>query len=228
MKKAIVSAFIVMFATGCAMSGMTSFGNQPTVNFENQSFEFQSAEDAGVLSEVLAVTLYDDEGFIPGDPNWIQVTLRVSNNSDSTIHVTEVRQQLGTGAILQVASSGLELLDQPSTARMVVEGATLSAGGMIVGAFVFPPATLIAGGIGAYRWLSRMDRQERVTEAFRRRSLAMGSLPPGGNITGLVWVPALEDFSGMLVVVQKQGDTRTLILQRSYNDALAANEVELD
>jgi hypothetical protein len=73
-----------------------------------------------------------------------------------------VKEALTDGTVVASAQSPTELMRQPSFLKCGLTTVGVGTPGMLVGAFLFPPAALVSGGAIAFAPMFQADRVQRT------------------------------------------------------------------
>lgn len=204
---------------GCASAGMSDVRvpglNGRQASTPSESFAYVPASNRDIRVSVSDVALRGTTGFIPADPNWIQMRITVANESAETISLNNVKVRLTDGRVVPSASAVSELLKPPSLVNDGMMQLGVGTAGMIAGTFIFPPLALASGVAMAIAPMMRADRNARLVERAMHETLPVGSIAPGTSVSGLIWAPAVTGQTGLVVFYQAHGAERTLVVERS-------------
>lgn len=199
---------------GCASVGLGG-GARPPAELALEQFAYADAANGELRATVRRVIMAGDQGFIPSDPNWLQIELALENTSRRTLALTQVQEQLENGAVLASATGASELIKPPNLMREGLITTGIGVGGMAAGMLLFPPAALVGGALIAFRPLFEGDRVGRMAERLNRESLRVGPIAPGSTTQGWVFVPAVRGQTGLIIFYQQSGgNTESLVVSR--------------
>ena len=208
----------LILLTGCSsMNSMTmpSFTKAaPKADMPRETFSYKPAVNGNLRVEVETITLAADPGFIPTDPNWLQMQVKVTNIGKQTINLTRISERLADGHVLASASSGGELIKPPSMVKEMAVTTGVGVGGMMVGAMLFPPAMLLSGAYMAFRPMFVGDKVAKVAERLNQEGLHVGPIAPGTSMSGLIFVPAVTGQTGLITFYEVGGATQSLSISR--------------
>lgn len=220
--KALTSVGLsALLLTSCASGGMPDIGMPGMGSREAQAptetFAYAPATDRNVRAEVESVAIHGEPGFIPSDPNWLQVRLRLTNVGSQTVNFTSVKERIADGSVINSAASASELIKPPNLVREGLTTTGLGVGTMVAGAMLFPPAALIGGAVMAFRPLFKIDQVGRTAERLSREGLRVGPIAPGTSTSGYIFVPAVRGQTGLITFYQVGGEDHSLVIPRSTN-----------
>lgn len=201
--------------TGCASSGMGFGGPRAPEAIALESFSYEAPRNRDLQISVDEVVIAGEPGFIPSDPNWLQIRMTVTNVSGRTVTLTRVQEQLEGGVVLSAAQSAEDLIEPPNLVREGLITTGVGAAGMAVGALLFPPAALVSGALIVFRPMFEGDRVGRLTERLSRESLRLGPLAPGTATQGWVFVPAVRGQTALIVFYEVGGSSESVIVPRA-------------
>lgn len=196
-----------------SMSALTHRDSTPAP--PRESFAYKPAGNGNLRVEVLSVVSAGDPGFIPTDPNWLQVQVKITNTGTQTLSFTDLRERLSDGTVLPSAASGNELIKPPSMVKEMAVTAGVGVGGMMAGAMLFPPAMLLGGAYMAFRPMFAGDKVAKVAQRLNEEGLRPGPLAPGTSMSGLVFLPAVTGQTGLLTFYEIGGASQSLAIQRA-------------
>lgn len=211
-----VLAACVLLA-GCASDnfpGVPGVGTAARVTPPPELFSYAAASDRSVRITVGQVVSRGEQGFIPSDPNWLQVPVTVSNIGSRTISFSDVKAQLADGTVVNSASTASELLKPPSMVTTTAGIMGLGAASTLIGAFIFPPAALIGGAAIALAPAFMGDRVARTVERLNREGLHPGPIAPGTSVAGVVFLPAVRGQTALIVFYEVGGSSESLRVDR--------------
>ncbi len=200
---------------GCAGGGLGFGGAQPPQAIALETFAYEAAASRYVRVSVDEVIMAGQPGFIPSDPNWLQIRMTVSNVGARTVSLTRVQEQIEGGIVLDAAQGAAELIKPPNLVREGLLTAGVGTAGMVAGMFLFPPAAIIGGALVAFRPLFEGDRMGRMAERLSRESLRVGPIAPGTATQGWVFVPAVRGQTGLIVFYEVGGSAESLAIPRT-------------
>jgi hypothetical protein len=215
MRTGLGIALAGVLMTGCASGGMGFGGPRAPQAIALESFSYEAPSNRDVQIRVDEVLIAGQPGFIPSDPNWLQIRMTVTNVSGRTVNLTRVQEQLEGGVVLPAAQSAAELVRPPNLVREGLITTGVGAAGMAVGALLFPPAALVGGAIIAFRPLFEGDRVGRLAERLSRESLRVGPIAPGTATRGWVFVPAVRGQTGLIVFYEVGGSSESVAVLRT-------------
>lgn len=208
---ALASALLV----GCAGGGMDFGGSRPPEAIALETFSYEAVSSRDLRVAVDQVIMAGQPGFIPSDPNWLQIRMSVSNVGSRTVSLTRVQEQIDGGIVLDAAQGAAELVKPPNLVREGLLTAGVGTAGMVAGMFLFPPAALIGGALIAFRPMFEGDRIGRMAERLSRESLRVGPIAPGTSAQGWVFVPAVRGQTGLIVFYEVGGSSESVAIPRT-------------
>lgn len=182
-----------------------------------ERFAYEPASNRDVRITVGGVIGHADPDFIPGDPNWLQVRVTISNVGERTIRFTEAKEQLVDGTVLGSARSATELLKPPNMVATTAGIMGVGAAGMVIGSLLFPPAALLSGAAIVLGPMFMADRMAKTVERVNREGIQAGPIAPGTSTSGLLFVPAVTGQTALLVFYEVGGSQESLVVQRAAN-----------
>lgn len=200
---------------GCAAGGMGFGGPQAPAEIALETFTYGAVSNPDVRVSIDEVVIAGQPGFIPSDPNWLQIRMTVSNVGSRTVNLTKVQEQLEGGVVLNAAQGAGELIKPPNLVREGLITTGVGTAGMVAGMFLFPPAALIGGALIAFRPMFEGDRVGRMAERLSRESLRVGPIAPGTSAQGWVFVPAVRGQTGLIVFYEVGGSSESLAIPRT-------------
>jgi hypothetical protein len=180
-----------------------------------ETFGYDVVSNRDVRASVDQVIMAGQPGFIPSDPNWLQLRFTVSNVGSRTVSLTRVQEQLEGGMVLDAAQGAGELIKPPNLVREGLITTGVGTAGMVAGVFLFPPAALVGGALIAFRPMFEGDRVGRMAERLSREGLRVGPIAPGTAAQGWVFVPAVRGQTGLIVFYDVGGSSESLAIPRS-------------
>lgn len=154
-----------------------------------------------------------DPDFLPTDPNWIQVRMKLENIGPRTIQLSQVKARLGDGTTIASAASFAQIMKPPSMMNSQMATMGLGAGGMALG-MLFPPAALASGVAIVVGPALMRDRMQKKATLFNQRALRVEAIAPGTANAGDVYLPAVKDQTALIVFYEIDGRTQTLAIER--------------
>lgn len=98
---------------------------------------------------------------------------------------------------------------------MSAKGLGIGAAGMAAGWLIFPPLAIVAGVVGNFTKLGGIDgwgkRKKRIDASLLRSQL----ISPGTNISGLVFIPAVKNQTGLITMYEVDGRAESLSIVRT-------------
>lgn len=214
-----ISALLALslVASGCASTDMMprlgGAGAAPSA-ITGETFEFRPVQNADVSISISRATIAGQPDFLPGDPNWVQLHMAVENRGQHPISVTQVQIRLVDGRTLRSASGAQELMKPPSFVASTAANVGIGTAGMLVGAFLFPPAAIVGGLAMVFMPMFSADRLQARLAELDSRSLRAEAVVPGSYVDGLVFVPAVTGIDQVVVVYSRDGAARSVFLER--------------
>lgn len=215
MRTGVSIAVACVMLSGCAGGGMDFGGPRAPEAIALEAFSYEAASSRDVRVSVDQVVIAGQPGFIPSDPNWLQIRMTVSNVGSRTVSLTKVQEQLEGGVVLNAAQGAGELIKPPNLVREGLITTGVGTAGMIVGSFLFPPAAIIGGALIAFRPMFEGDRVGRMAERLSRESLRVGPIAPGTSAQGWIFVPAVRGQTGLIVFYEVGGSSESLAIPRT-------------
>ncbi len=210
MKLVLAPSVALLLLTSCASTGMANLTGATHSAKPTEAFSYAPAADGRVRVEIEAVQSHEDKDFIPTDPNWIQVKVRITNTGSRTINLTGSGERLADGSVLHDAQHGSDIVRPPSVGKTLL----MSSGG-IIGALIFPPAALIGVAADVAMPFMTAAKLERVAERLNREGLRGGPLAPGTSVSGLIFLPAVTGQTGLILFYDDAGKTQSLSIPRT-------------
>jgi hypothetical protein len=200
MHRLVVSILALGMLAACETTGgLRTGGSSNSANSAGESFEFRTARSRDVSVTASRVVIAGYPGFLPTDPNWVQIELRIENVGNRSVTYVGTQARLEDGRVLPGASHSGELAKMPSMLGTAATQVGLGTGATIVGAMLFPPLALVGAMAGGAYTLYNADRQVgRIGEAAERL-LPSTSIPPRGYVSGLAFVPAVKGIAGISI-----------------------------
>ena len=201
-----------LLLTGCSTTGSMAdlTGAHPAAPVE--AFSYKPTSNGHVRVEVDEVTLHTDKDFLPTDPNWVQIRVRITNVGSRAINLTSGGEQLANGTVVNSAQSGAEVVKPPTIGKMLL----MQSGGLAA-AFLFPPALLVGVAADVAMPLVNAGRLEHIAEKFNQEALRVGPIAPGTSVSGLIFVPAVAGQTGLVLFYQDGGSTESIAIPRSQS-----------
>lgn len=217
----IGTALSALLLAGCGSTGgpnmsVPGFGARQA-RVPTEQFSYQPAANHDLRVTVGEVVGHENPNFIPGDPNWLQIRMTLSNVGSRTLSFTSAKEQLADGTVIDSASSAAELLKPPSMVATTAGIVGVGAAGMVVGALLFPPATLISGAAILFGPMFMADRMQATIDRVSREGLRVGPIAPGTSVSGYLFVPAVHGQTGLIVFYEVGGSQESLIVARTPN-----------
>lgn len=212
-------SLVAAMLSGCAnsMPGIPGMGARASVQMPQETYAYHPAADAHLRVEVQSVSTFRDQGYIPSDPNWLQIRLRITNVGSQTAGLTRAGERLTDGTVLNAAQSGHELIRPPSMVREMAMNTGLGIGTMAAGALLFPPAAIIGGALMAFRPMFAADQVGRIGERINQEGLRVGPIAPGTAVQGLVFFPAVTGQDGLVLFYEVNGQDRSIVIDRAID-----------
>lgn len=215
MRAGIAAVLAGALLAGCAGGGMGFGGPKAPTAVALETFAYDAVSDRDVRISVDQVIMAGQPGFIPSDPNWLQLRFTVSNVGSRTVSLTRVQEQLEGGIVLDAAQGAGELIKPPNLVREGLITTGVGTAGMVAGMFLFPPAALIGGALLAFRPMFEGDRVGRIAGLLSREGLRVGPVAPGTAVQGWVFVPAVSGQTGLIVFYEVGGSSESLAIPRT-------------
>lgn len=218
MKHAMAVVAAAATLCGCASNSMMpSLGGTRSAPaaIAGETFAFQPEANGEVAVRVQQVLTAGQAGFLPGDPNWIQLDIVFENTGRDTVALRQVQERLVDGRTLASASSALEVTKPPSFVGSTTTTVGLGVAGTLIGSFLFPPAALASGAAMIFMPMFQADRLQARMAELNQRSLRPGPVAPNSYISGLAFIPAVTGVSGVVVTYERNGSTRSVVLVRT-------------
>jgi hypothetical protein len=195
------------------MSGMIPGTRPAAAPVPPETFTYKTASDRSLRASVEGVTFVGDPEFLPTDPNWLQIRVKLENVGPHAIKLTQVKARLADGTTVASATSMAQIMKPPSMLNSQMSTIGLGAGGMALG-MIFPPAA-IASGVAIIVGPALMrDRVQKKATLFSQQALRVEAIAPGTANAGDVFVPAVKGQTGLIVFYELDGRTQTLVIQR--------------
>lgn len=218
----IISLACALGVAGCATPGVGPTADTNTASPSTSSaaaaperFAYQPATDRTVRVTVDSVTLKGGKGFLPRDPNWLQVHLTVTNLSRQAITYSDVKAKREDGTVIAASISSFDVAKPPSVAKSVGTSMGIMGAGMMASYLLFPPAGLIAGGASVFVPMMDQNRASNTAEEIQRSALGPQVIAEGTSAAGIVFVPAVRGQTALIVFYNAGGSTRTLTVPRA-------------
>jgi hypothetical protein len=215
MRAGLAAVLVGALVAGCASGGMGFGAPQAPAAIALETFAYDAVSDRDVRVSVDQVILAGQPGFIPSDPNWLQLRFTVSNVGGRTVSLTRVQEQLEGGIVPDAAQGAGELIKPPNLVREGLITTGVGTAGMVAGMFLFPPAALVGGALIAFRPMFDGYRVGRMAERLWRESLRVGPIAPGTAVQGWVFVPAVRGQTGLIVFYDVGGSSESLAIPRT-------------
>jgi len=210
MKYAVpASVLALVMLSGCASTALPHL-TETAPKTAAEHFAYQPASNGQVRVEVDNVVMKGDPDFIPTDPNWIQLRVRITNVGSHTITVSGGGEQLANGTVVRSAQSGNDIVKPPSVGKQLL----MSSGGL-VGALVFPPALLLGVAADVALPIYSAGKLEKVVNRVNTEALRVGPVAPGTSVSGLIFVPAVTGQTGLILFYDEGGRTQSIAIPRS-------------
>ncbi len=203
------SVFGLMLLSGCASTGIPSL-TESAPKTASEHFAYAPASNGHVRVEVDNVVMKGDPDFIPTDPNWVQLRVRITNVGSRTITVSGGGEQLANGTVVRNAQTGNDIVKPPSVGKQLL----MSSGG-IIGALVFPPALLLGVAADVALPIYSAGKLERVVKRVNTEALRVGPVAPGTSVSGLIFVPAVTGQTGLVLFYEENGKTQSVSIPRT-------------
>lgn len=214
MRRAGCALLVSVLLTGCASTDLGFGGARPPEGLATETFAYGDASDRNVRIVVEQVVMAGQEGFIPSDPNWLQIQMTVTNRGSRTIDLTRIQEQVEGGVVFPAAQGASELMKPPNLVRETLVNTGIGAAGMAAGYLLFPPAALLGGAVILFRPMFEGDRVGRMAERLNRESLRIGPIAPGTAARGWVFVPAVRGQTGLILVYDVNGSAESVTIAR--------------
>ena len=177
---------------------------------------FLLPEYAGAANDDLAVTVqsvvyaFDKDEYLPKDPNWAQISLRIQNVSDQVITLDAVKSKQSSGVVLESAGTVLQLAEPPDIRTEVAKSGGIAVAGHMAGMFIFPPLAIL-GGIGSMFGLFGGQRKwKKKMKAIEASALRTGMMATESLVEGNIYIPATTKQSELVIFYTKNGVTDSL------------------
>jgi hypothetical protein len=227
-----VCIFSVIFTSSAssAVSAMQFAANSsPTEEQGSESAEvsnlklpmYEGASNKHVSVIVSSVTYaHKKDDYLPKDPNWAQVSLRVSNIGNAVISIDSVKSKQNSGNLLASAESVVQLAEPPDTMGEVAKSSGIAVAGHLAGMFIFPPLAIL-GGIGSVFGLSGGQKKwKKQMEKITASGLRTGMIPPDSSVEGNIYIPASIDQQALVVLYTVSGNAKTLTIPVSGHEEI--------
>lgn len=201
--------------SACATSGGSPSLQGHTAAERGETFAYAPAADRHVRVVINRVSMKGDDGFLPTDPNWLQIHATISNIGTQTFSISTIKEKLADGTVLASAASILELSKPPSMVGSVARMGGMSAAGTMVGMVLFPPAAIVAGLAAIFAGARSGDRKRDAQQRLQQEALKPGGIAPGTSVSGLVFVPAVSGQTGLIAFYSVGATESSLTIPRN-------------
>jgi hypothetical protein len=215
-------AALTLSLGGCAdtqslTNNIPGMHSAPSSQAPAESFSYRPAADRDINVSIDKVVTAGSPDFLPGDPSWLQLEMRIANVGSHTIKITDVREKLSDGTAVAGPTHTSELLKQPNMAKSTMTTIGVGAASMVAGMF-FMPLALIGGAAIALSPSMSADGMEKKLDAINHAAMQNATLAAGTSEKGDVFLPAVAGQTGVIVFYEVDGATRTLTVERAKAD----------
>jgi len=198
----------------CGGSGETASAGTNAAS-RGETFTYTPAQDRNLRITVDEVRLRGSAGYLPKDPNWVQLRLTVANVGSRMVQFGNVRTRLENGTVLASAVGSSDLAKPPSVGGTMGRTLGLGVAGQVAGTMIFPPLALLANGASLLGMTGGMNSWKKRTERIDAGLLHAQELAPGTRISGDVYIPAVRGQTALIAFYAIEGRSQSLTIQRA-------------
>lgn len=208
------SITLLLTTTSCAMGGG---GGRPSAaaDIRRETFAYAPAADRNVRVVINRATVRGEDGFIPKDPNWLQLHVTMTNIGRRPVTLTAVQEQVNGGVVLSWAMSSADIQKTPNIGRSAAKTIGIGAAGSLAGTFIFPPLAVVGALLRGKSMMGGTKNSLRVQNDFSATALRASTIVPGTSMSGNVFVPAVRGQTGLIVLYSVGAQQQSLVVPRS-------------
>ena len=175
--------------------------------------QYTGASNGDLAVAVTAVHYaFEKDDYLPKDPNWAQITLRVENVSGEVISLEAAKSKQTSGVVLDSAGTVVQLAEPPDVGTQMAKTGGIAVAGHMAGMLIFPPLAIL-GGIGALLGMNNSQKKwKRQMETIEASALRTGLLPSDGVAEGKIYIPATTEQAELVIFYKKRDALQSLAI----------------